>query len=379
MKHLALIGSTGSIGRQVLQVVRSIPDTFIIETLAAYGRNQEALISQIREFNPRVVAVREETTYKELRKLFPHIEILLGEEGLVSVATEPSVTMTIVASSGIDALPAVIAAIRQKKTIALANKESLVAAGELVTTLARENGVQILPIDSEHNTLFQCLEGRDSSTIKKLLLTASGGPLRNKSKEELQKVSLQEVLRHPVWNMGPKITVDSSTLVNKGLEIIEAFWLFGLEAVEIEAVIHPQSLVHGMVEFCDGTILSVMNPPSMLFPIQHVLTFPERSPAIGPGFDFLSNRTLEFFPIDEDRFPSVHLAKRVLLEKGSMGCFFNGANEALVHRFLAGEISWHQIVPKLQALVDQHRVQSCLSLEEILSVDAEARARAQEC
>lgn len=161
MKHLALIGSTGSIGRQVLQVVRSIPDTFIIETLAAYGRNQEALISQIREFNPRVVAVREETTYKELRKLFPHIEILLGEEGLVSVAAEPSVTMTIVASSGIDALPAVIAAIRQKKTIALANKESLVAAGELVTALARENGVQILPIDSEHNALFQCLEGRD--------------------------------------------------------------------------------------------------------------------------------------------------------------------------------------------------------------------------
>ncbi|AAF39204.1 1-deoxy-D-xylulose-5-phosphate reductoisomerase [Chlamydia muridarum] len=379
MKRLALIGSTGSIGKQVLQVIREIPDAFVIETLAAYGRNRESLISQIREFSPRVVAVRDETTYKELRKLFPHIEILSGEEGLIAVATAASVDMTIVASSGIDALPAVMASIQERKTIALANKESLVAAGELVTTLAKKNHVQILPIDSEHNALFQCLEGRDPSTIKKLILTASGGPLRNKSKEELQKVTLQEVLKHPIWDMGPKITVDSSTLVNKGLEIIEAFWLFGLQAVEIEAVIHPQSLIHGMVEFCDGTILSVMNPPSMLFPIQHVLTFPDRYPSIISGLNFLTNQTLEFLPIDDERFPSIRLAKDVLREGGSMGCFFNGANEALVQRFLSGEIAWYQIVSKLQTLMDKYVVRSCLSLEDILQVDSEARALASEC
>ena len=179
--------------------------------------------------------------------------------------------------------------------------------------------------------------------------------------------------------MGPKITVDSSTLVNKGLEIIEAFWLFGLQDVEIDAVIHPQSLVHGMVEFCDGTILSVMNPPSMLFPIQHVLTYPDRYPPVSSKLDWLTQQTLEFLPIDEDRFPSVQLAKKVLHEGGSMGCFFNGANEALVQRFLSGEIAWHQIVPKLQDLVDGHRVQSCLSLEDILQIDSEARALAREC
>ncbi|QHP83243.1 1-deoxy-D-xylulose-5-phosphate reductoisomerase [Chlamydia suis] len=379
MKRLSLIGATGSIGKQVLQVVRSIPDAFVIETLAAYGRNRECLISQIKEFMPRMVAVRDETTYRELRKAFPKVEILLGEEGLVSVATAPSVDKTIVASSGIDALPAVIAAIREKKQLALANKESLVAAGELVTRLAKEHHVDILPIDSEHNALFQCLEGREPSTIKKLLLTASGGPLRDKSKEELQRVTLQEVLQHPVWNMGPKITVDSSTLVNKGLEIIEAFWLFGLQDVEIDAVIHPQSLIHGMVEFCDGTILSVMNPPSMLFPIQHVLTYPDRYPPVSSKLDLLTQQTLEFLPIDEERFPSVQLAKKVLHEGGSMGCFFNGANEALVQRFLSGEIAWHQIVPKLQDLVDSHRVQSCLSLEDILQIDSEARALAREC
>ncbi|MBQ8498407.1 1-deoxy-D-xylulose-5-phosphate reductoisomerase [Chlamydia sp.] len=379
MKRLALIGSTGSIGKQVLQVVRAIPDTFIVETLAAYGRNQEKLVAQIKEFMPRIVAVREEVTYKKLRKLFPHIEILLGEEGLVAVASESSLDMIIVASSGIDALPAVIAAIQKKKTIALANKETLVAAGELVTTLAKENHVQILPIDSEHNALFQCLEGKDSSRIKKLLLTASGGPLRNKSKKELQTVTLQEVLQHPVWDMGPKITVDSSTLVNKGLEIIEAFWLFGLESVEIDAVIHPQSLVHGMVEFCDGTIISVMNPPSMLFPIQHVLTFPDCYPSLRSGLDFRERQILEFFPIDEERFPSIRLAKQVLCEKGSSGCFFNGANEGLVQRFLAGEIAWHQILPKLQVLMDKHTVRPCLSLEEVIQIDSEARALACEC
>ncbi|EPP35685.1 1-deoxy-D-xylulose 5-phosphate reductoisomerase [Chlamydia ibidis] len=378
MKRLAILGSTGSVGRQALQIVRNLPDSFSVVSLAAHGNNSQLLCEQILEFSPRYVSVFSQDVYQKLRDLFPNIEVALGDDGLIGATTHEDVDTIIAASSGVVALPAIIEGIRSRKNLALANKEVLVSAGEIIQDMTRTYGVKILPIDSEHNALYQCLEGRRREDIKKLILTASGGPLLNKSKEELNFVTIQEVLQHPTWNMGTKITVDSSTLVNKGLEIIEAYWLFGLENVEIDAIMHPQSLVHGMVEFQDGTIISAMNPPSMLFPIQYALTAPYRYSAPAEGMSFHTKQVLEFFPIDTELFPSILLAKEVLKSKGSAGSFFNAANETLVARFLKEEITWRGILDKLVQLMGNHRVHPCNSLDDIFAVDKEARALAQE-
>lgn len=378
LKNLTVFGSTGSIGQQTLRVVKSLPGEFRICALASFGRNLDLFSEQIRAFSPEVVSVYEPTSYQKLRKLFPNLRVLCGEEGLIEIATLPQVDMVVAASSGIAALPAILATIRGRKILALANKEILVAAGEIVNKLVKETGATILPIDSEHNALFQCLEGKQPHEVKKMLLTASGGPLLHKSKEELKRVSVAEVLRHPIWNMGAKISVDSSTLINKGLEMIEAYWLFGGDETEIDAVIHPQGIVHGMVEMLDGITLAVMNPPSMLFPIQHVLTYPKRCKSLGLGIDFAMQQRLDFSPIDVDRFPSICMAKSVLEAKGSAGSFFNAANEVLVHRFLDGKISWCAILTKLEKVMEKHRPYACDTLEELLIVDQEARALAQE-
>lgn len=378
MKNLSIFGSTGSIGQQSLRIIRSFPDLFNVVALSSYGNHKELFLEQIQEFSPRIVSVFNESVYHEIVKAFPHIQVFLGEEGLIAAATSPQVDGVVAASSGVVALSAIIEAIRHGKSLALANKEVLVSAGEIITKLIKQYNVDILPIDSEHNALYQCLEYRDPTEIKKLLITASGGPLFRKSQEELASVTIQDVLNHPIWNMGAKITVDSSTLMNKCLEMIEAYWLFGLEGVVIDAVIHPQSLVHGMVELVDGTVISVMNPPSMLFPIQHALTAPKRWPVPHKGMDFSVPQALEFFPIDEDRFPSIRLARQVLNEKGRSGAFLNAANEVLVQRFLSGEIPWCDILSKLIKLMENYRVSSCASLEEIFAVDQEARALAQE-
>ncbi|AAP05187.1 1-deoxy-D-xylulose-5-phosphate reductoisomerase [Chlamydia caviae] len=378
MKHLAILGSTGSIGQQTLKIIRSLPHLFKVVALASYGNNKDVFFEQIREFSPSIVSVYDEQSYFEISKEFPNIEVFLGEEGLLAAATAGEVDTIVAASSGVVALPAIIEAMKLGKTLALANKEVLVSAGEIIKEIAKQYQTRILPIDSEHNALYQCLEGKNTSEVKKLVLTASGGPLLYKSKEDLSRVTIRDVLKHPIWNMGAKITVDSSTLVNKGLEIIEAYWLFGLENAEIDAVVHPQSLIHGMVEFQDGTVLSVMNPPSMLFPIQHALTAPKRYPAPHKGIDFSVKQTLEFFPVDEERFPSIGLARQVLREKGSSGPFLNAANEVLVQRFLTEEIAWCDILDKLTRLMENYRVSSCSSLDDVFAVDKEARALAQE-
>lgn len=378
MKRLAIFGSTGSIGRQTLTIVRSLPDTFKVVALACYGNNKEIFFDQIREFSPSIVSVYNQQLYNEMSQVFPNIQVFLGEEGLVAAATALEVDIVVAASSGIAALPAIMEAIKAGKTLALANKEVLVSAGEVIQRAIQKYSTKILPIDSEHNALYQCLEGRDSSEVSKLILTASGGPLFRKSKDEMTRVTIQDVLNHPVWNMGAKITVDSSTLINKGLEIIEAYWLFGLENAEIDAIIHPQSLIHGMVEFTDGTVLSVINPPSMLFPIQHALTAPKRYSSPCQGMDFSKNHVLEFFPIDEEKFPSIRMARQVLSNKGSSGAFFNAANEVLVYRFLSGEIAWHDILDKLAKLMENYKTFACNSLDDVLEIDKEARVFAQE-
>ncbi|SPN73485.1 1-deoxy-D-xylulose 5-phosphate reductoisomerase,1-deoxy-D-xylulose 5-phosphate reductoisomerase,Translation elongation factor Ts,1-deoxy-D-xylulose 5-phosphate reductoisomerase,1-deoxy-D-xylulose 5-phosphate reductoisomerase C-terminal [Chlamydia serpentis] len=378
MKHLAVLGSTGSIGRQTLEIVRRYPSKFKIIAMASYGNNSRLFFEQLEEFSPLAAAVYHEDVYKEACRRFSGIQFFLGQEGLIQLCVMDAVSMVVAASSGIEALPAILEAIKKRKMLALANKEILVCAGKLVSETAKQYNTQILPIDSEHNALYQCLEGRASEGIKKLVLTASGGPLFNKSLEELNRVTKQDILNHPIWNMGAKITVDSSTLVNKGLEIIEAYWLFDLKNIEITAVIHPQSLIHGMVELQDGSVISIMNPPDMLFPIQYALTAPERFPSPREGMDFSKKHTLDFFPIDEERFPSIRLARQVLEYQGSAGSFFNAANEILVHRFLSDEISWCDILQKLTTLMESHKVYACHSLEDILEVDGEARALAQE-
>ncbi|WP_201457139.1 1-deoxy-D-xylulose-5-phosphate reductoisomerase [Chlamydia sp. 17-3921] len=378
MKYLAILGSTGSIGRQTLDIVRRFPSQFKIISLASYGNNLELLFQQIKEFSPKIVSIYNEEAYKLIKENFPHIEVFLGLEGLIAATTADCVSHLVAASSGIVALPAVIESIKKKKTLLLANKEILVCAGELISSLIKQYDVKIFPIDSEHNALFQCLESRDPKGVKKLILTASGGPFFGRPLEELTKVTIQDVLRHPVWSMGNKVTVDSSTFVNKALELIEAYWLFGFKDSEIDAVVHPQSLIHGMVEFHDGSILSVMNPPSMLFPIQYALTAPQRFPAPQKGVDFSKKQVLEFHPIDELFFPSIRFARQVLREKGSAGTFFNAANEILVNKFLSKKIAWYEILQKLDALMERHRVCDCSTLDSILAIDKEARALAQE-
>ncbi|WP_348663989.1 1-deoxy-D-xylulose-5-phosphate reductoisomerase [Chlamydia vaughanii] len=378
MKHLAIFGSTGSIGRQTLKIVRSLPNLFNVVALAAHGSNRDLFFEQILEFSPSIVSVYDQKLYCEIIQAFPNIQVFFGEEGLLAAATAEEVDTVVAASSGVVALPAVVEAIKAGKMLALANKEVLVSAGEIFKGLIKKHQTRILPVDSEHNALYQCLEGRDPIDIKKLILTASGGPLLHKPKEELSRVTIQDVLNHPIWNMGKKVTVDSSTLMNKCLEIIEAYWLFDLKDADIDAVIHPQSLIHGMVEFADGTVISVMNPPSMLFPIQHVLTTPKRCPTPHEGMDFSKKQILEFLPIDEERFPSIGLARQVLKDQGSSGAFLNAANEVLVQRFLTEEIAWCDILNKLMKLMENYKVSSCTSLDDVFAVDKEARALAHE-
>lgn len=378
MKRVAILGSTGSVGRQVLDIIRLFPTKYDVVALAAYGCNQQLLGEQVQEFSPSMVVVYDSEKALQFQAEAQDISVYSGKEGLIYVSEHDEIDLVIVASSGIASLPAVLAAIKSGKNIAIANKEILVIAGEMVCSLAKQYGVTLFPLDSEHNAIYQCLEGRDPNHIKKLVLTASGGAFWNKTDAELQQVSISEVLTHTVWKMGKKITVDSSTLMNKALEIIEAYWLFGLEKVDIQAVIHPQCIVHGMVELIDGTILSLMNPPSMLFPIQYALTFPNRDSAPQPSLDFSNPYHLDFFPINEERFPSITLAYEVLKNKGSAGCFFNAINEVLVERFLHGEIRWNDILIKLPRLMSNYRAYACHSLEDILFVDQEARALARE-
>lgn len=377
MKKLAILGSTGSIGKSTLEIIKHNPDDFSVSTLAAC-QNIELLAEQIAHFNPKLVAVYDEKKASELKERFPSLKIVSGEEGLIESAVHPSVDFVVMAIVGTSALKPTLAAIESGKAIGLANKEVLVAAGELITNLARQNKVSLQPIDSEHSALFQCLDGKSHSEVRKLILTASGGPFRTRTFEELSRITVEEALNHPTWKMGPKVTIDSSTLVNKGLEMIEARWLFDMPAEKIEVVIHPQSIVHSLVEFIDGSILAQASEPNMIYPIQYALTYPERKKGMFPPFDFMKNNTWTFFAPDHQKFPSLQLVRESIKRGGSAPCYLNAANEVLVSRFLNREISWLQIVQKLEKLLSRHRDIQPNCLEEILAVDREARAEAQE-
>ena len=375
MKSLAILGSTGSIGQSALAVVDANPDRLRVTALAA-GDNAALLAAQVTRYCPHIVGMATVEGASRLKNacISHPAAIVSGAAGLVAVATHPSVDIVLCASSGTAALEAVLAAIEQGKTIALANKEVLVMAGELVTAAARKHGVAILPVDSEHNAIHQCLHGRDRREIKRLILTASGGPFREFSAEALDSVDAAAALQHPTWRMGRKITIDSATLMNKGLEVIEAHWLFGVSADEIDVVIHPQSIVHSMVELIDGSVIAQLGITDMRLPIQYACSYPERWDARTlPALDLLRAARLDFHAPARDRFPCLDLAYRALRTGGTLPVVLNAANEIAVENFLDGKLGFTAIPRVIRETMDAHNVENLATLDVVRRVDQWSR------
>jgi 1-deoxy-D-xylulose-5-phosphate reductoisomerase len=376
VRTLAILGSTGSIGRSALAVVDAHPSRLRVAALAA-GDNAALLAEQTARYRPAMVALASGDAADRFRAAGgAAAELVCGSDGLVAVATHPDVDIVLCASSGTAALDAVLAAIEAGKTIALANKEVLVMAGALVTNAARRKGVPILPVDSEHNAIHQCLHGRPTSEIRRLILTASGGPFRDLTLEQLQAVSPEAALRHPTWQMGRKITIDSATLMNKGLEVIEAHWLFGVPGERIDVVVHPQSIVHSMVELSDGSVLAQLGVTDMRLPIQYACSYPERWDGALPRLDLAKAGRLEFHEPAHDRFPCLRLAYRALREGGTAPVVLNAANEVAVASFLEGRLGFTSIPLVIERTLNEHQAESVLTLELIRRVDAWAHERA---
>jgi len=380
-KALSILGSTGSIGVSTLDVVRQFPDRFEVLALAA-GRNTELLLEQIKVFEPSLVAVLDQCLavqlQQALRSYSHQPEVLFGHEGYERVATYPKSHMLVSAMVGAAGLLPTLAAIEAGKDLALANKETLVIAGEIVMQLAKQRGIRILPVDSEHSAIFQALEGNHREALKRILLTASGGPFFDKSPEELAVVTPQAALRHPNWNMGRKITIDSATLMNKGLEVIEAHWLFGVPVEQIVIHIHPESIVHSMVEYIDGSVIAQMGIPDMRIPIAYALAYPERLPVQSPPLDLFRLRNLNFYPPDEEKFPCLRLAYEACRTGSTLPAVLNAANEVAVDAFLNGRITFLEIPQVIEKVMKSHQVATSLTLETILKADQWARKEAEE-
>lgn len=376
MKKIAIFGSTGSIGTNALRVASHLVEEIRPVVLAAHS-NIDLLAQQIRHYEPELVAVYDEKKGDLLQKQFPGVEVVYGEEGLRKAASHPSVEFVLMAIVGMQALVPTVEALKAGKQLALANKEVLVSAGQYIRELAASKGITLIPIDSEHSALFQCLEGRKLTDVRRLILTASGGPFRETALEKLKQITVEQALSHPTWRMGPKVTIDSSTLMNKGLEMIEARWLFNIPPEKIEVVIHPQSIIHSLVEFVDGSLLAQLSEPHMIYPIQYALTYPERRPGLFPPFDFVKNSRLDFLPPDTSKFRSLTLVREALQEGESACCYLNAANEILVERFMKKQISWLDISYKLEQLMERHHKQPLQTLESIYQVDQQARQEAQ--
>ena len=375
VKKIGILGSTGSIGTKALAIARHLPDQLKVTAIAARS-NIDLLEEQAREFQPEVVAVWEKDKALELQKRLPSIPVLAGAEGMDALSVHECVDTLLVSINGAVAIEPTLKAIEARKAIALASKEVLVSAGKLVVERAKALDVSLVPVDSEHTALFQCLKGEKRADVGRLILTASGGPFREKKASEFASISIEEALSHPNYTMGAKVTIDSSTLMNKGLEMIEAHHLYEVDVDQIEVVVHPEQYIHSMVEFVDGSIMAQLSEPDMLLPIQYALTYPERTTSPLPSFDFQRALTWNFSPADTDRFRCLALAYAAAREGGSMPCFMSAANEQLVSRFLEGEISWLSIGQKLESLMEQHSTIHTLSLEALLAVDAMAREQA---
>ena len=377
MKNVVLLGSTGSIGTSTLKVVDDLPDRLRIVGLAA-GTNAQLLAEQTRRYEPEAVALNDPGQARRLAGLLEgsRTSVLSGCEGLLRLATLPSADIVLIAIVGTAGLLPALAAIRAGKDIAVASKEILVMAGETVMAEAAKHGVRVLTVDSEHSAIFQCLDGKPSSSVRNLWLTASGGPFRTTPKEEFPQITLQRALEHPSWVMGRKITIDSATLFNKGLEMIEARWLFGVEMARVQVVVHPQSMIHSMVEFIDGSILAQLSTPDMCLPIQYALTYPDRAASQRVQTNLAQMRSLTFEEPDLDRFPALRVARRAGEIGGTLPAVMNAANEVAVEAFCNGKISFPQISEAVAHAMDQHKVEPSPTLEQILAADAWARATA---
>ncbi|MFC5472052.1 1-deoxy-D-xylulose-5-phosphate reductoisomerase [Cohnella suwonensis] len=376
MRKIAVLGSTGSIGTQTLDVVSRMPDEFEVVGLAA-GNNVDLLLEQVRAFKPKWVSAGNETLADRIRAEVPSgVRVLSGESGLTEIASRSGADYVVCSLVGSLGLKSTLAAIEAGADIGLANKESLVTAGHLVMDKAKSKGVSVLPIDSEHSAIFQCLNGEDVSAIRRLIVTASGGSFRHLGREALAGVTVEDALKHPNWSMGAKITIDSATMVNKGLEVIEAHWLFGLPYDRIDVMLHPESIVHSMVEFVDTSVMAQLGNPDMRVPIQYALTYPQRAVSPASPLDLLKQGTLNFKPMDFDRYPCLRLAYEAGRSGGTATTVYSAANEVAVARFLRKEIPFLAIESIIENVLSKHAGIPAPDLETILETDAWARSEA---
>ncbi len=371
MKRIAILGSTGSIGTQTLEIVRENPDLEVVGLAA--GTNIDLFEKQVREFRPRLVSLRGEAACRDLKVRLAdlEVEVACGMEGLLAIAEMEESEVLVTAIVGMIGIRPTIAAIHKGKDIALANKETLVTAGHIIMPLAAEMGVSILPVDSEHSAIFQSMQGENSERVSKLLITASGGPFRGRTRKQLENVQLEDALKHPNWSMGHKITIDSATLVNKGLEVMEAKWLFDMDLDRIQVVVHPQSIIHSMVEYVDGGIMAQLGTPDMKLPIQYALFYPDRRPMAGKRVDFYELGNITFEKPDMETFAGLKLALQAAAEGGSVPTVFNAANEKAVSLFLDRKISFLQIPEMIEMCMDAHRRIEYPDVEEILRTEQE--------
>ncbi|MDF2722261.1 MAG: dxr [Paenibacillus sp.] len=378
MKRVSLLGSTGSVGTQTLDVISRHPEQFQVEALAA-GHNWEMVVEQANRFRPKQVSVATKEIAERIAAHLPaDTQIVYGREGLLETAANNDADIVVTAIVGSVGLKPTLAAIEAGKQIGIANKETLVSGGHLVTAAANRKGVKLLPVDSEHSAIFQCLNGEPLSALRKIVLTASGGSFRDRTRDQLKGVTVKEALAHPNWSMGAKITIDSATMMNKGLEVIEAFWLFGLAYEQIEVVIHPESIIHSFVEFHDRSMIAQMGLPDMRVPIQYALTYPDRLVSPANSLDLTEIGKLHFRKMDFERFPCLRMAFECGQAGGTTTTVFNAANEVAVARFLAGEIEFLAIEDAIESVVDRHVAIAAPSLEQIEDADSWARTAAQQ-
>lgn len=378
-KSIAILGSTGSIGTQALEVIAQHSETFEVEVLTAQN-NATLLIEQAKKFNPNAVVIGKDELYKEVKDaLLPlGIKVFAGENALASIVEMDTIDLVITALVGYSGLKPTMRAIQAGKSIALANKETLVVGGELITRLAKEKGVNIYPIDSEHSAIFQCMVGEFHNPIEKIILTASGGPFRGMKKNDLAKVTKAQALKHPNWTMGAKVTIDSASLMNKGLEVIEAKWLFGLKAEQVEVVVHPQSIIHSMVQFEDGSIKAQLGLPDMRLPIQFAMTYPKRLKSSFPRFDFANYPALTFEKPDTETFRNLALAFEALGRGGNMPCVLNAANEVAVEEFLKDRVGFLQMSDIVERCLAKMDYIASPAIEDYVNTDKETRIKAKE-
>jgi 1-deoxy-D-xylulose-5-phosphate reductoisomerase len=380
MKRVTVLGVTGSVGRRTLELVEHFPDAFRVEGMAARGSNPELIADLCRRHRPRALALTDRSALDAVARALPspRPELLGGPEGLVAVAGQVEADVVLSAIVGGAGLLPTMAAIRSSKRVALANKETLVMAGSLMTAAAREQGLPLLPVDSEHSAVFQCLEGHNRGEVRRILLTASGGPFRTMRAEDLDRVTVAEALNHPTWRMGAKITVDSATLMNKGLEVIEARWLFDVLPEQVQVVVHPQSVIHSMVEYVDGSVIAQLGVPDMGIPILYALTYPRRLPCPAERLDLTRVASLSFEEPDVERFPCLALARQALLEGGSAPVILNAANEIAVAAFLDGRIRFTQIPELIADALAKVPARSLDSIDTCVDVDTRTRATVRE-